>query len=204
MKRLLLVLVLVSLLYAQESSDDGYKGWAVGGGLSLAVPDDGWGYYGNKNVGPGVELSSLIRFKIGKAGWIQYSPSVNWWGRWDSWGDDSKNTDVDLVDWELNFNVTDVRYAPPVGDEFLLKPYIGFGLIGFSIYYFKEEFGSAAWPHVGDYHNSDTDFAPMQNFFMGTEFDTGSDMWPYVEFKLSNGDVDDFLVTVGFTVQHNK
>ncbi len=234
MKKVLLVLVSVVMLFAQSSVDNGYKSWAIGGGLSIAIPDDDWynghydgnysydGYYyysdgyfdfySLNGAGIGAEISSVFRFKIGKGGWIQYAPSVSWWGRWDSWNTGIHNNSVAISDWKLSFNIADVRYAPPVPDDFLLKPYVGFGLFNFSLYHYKEEIGGGiiGGDHYGNeyyrngYYNSDTDYSLMQSIFIGAEFDTGKSLWPYFEFKGSNGNVGDFLVTVGFTVQHNK
>ncbi len=211
MKKVLLVFVFALMLFAQSGVDNGYKGWAIGGGLSLAVPDDDqwqdYGYYqhfANTGVGPGFEVSSVIRFKIGKAGWVHYAPSVSWWGRRDSWGDGSQYTNVELADWKLSFNISDVRYSPPLKEDFVLRPYIGFGLFNFSLYYYKEDVGRSVYysnGYVGSYYSSDTDMSLMQSIFIGTEFDTGGKVWPYVEFKGSNGNVGDFLATVGFTIQ---
>ncbi len=219
MKKVLLVFVFAVFVFAQNSADKGYRSWAIGGGLSLAVPNDDWyddgyynGYYNDgyyqyfahNGGGVGVEVSSVIRFKIGKGGWLQYAPSVSWWGRWDSWNEGAYNNSVDISDWKLSFNIADVRYSPPIREDFFLKPYVGFGLFNFSLYHYKEEIGTGivAGDYYGKgYYNKDTDYSLMQSIFIGTEFDTGGKVWPYVEFKGSNGNVGDFLATVGFTIQ---
>lgn len=219
MKKVLWILLIASLLSAAEQNravravENGYQNWGIGGGLSLVVPENGWGkYFANQNVGPGMELKGVVRFKIGHAGEVHYVPSINWWGRWDKWGEEGQYTDVALNDWELNINLFDARYVPPMPKNVPIKPYAGFGLISFSIYHYSEDIGERVyywngWEHDywGGYYNSDTRFKISQNFFVGAEFTPyRSDFWPYVEFRLTSGNVSDFIMTAGFTIQGRK
>ncbi len=226
MKQVLGILILVALAFgaSKKGSTKGYMGWGVGGGISLAVPDDGWsfhnwydGYYdyydyydynwwGCQGVGPGAELKGVIRFGIGKAGYIHYVPNVTWWGRWEdvnylypNWSDyPNRSDDVKLHDHEVNINLSGARYVPPVPRSFPVKPYVGFGLLDFNIYTWRGK------SETTNRKNKDTEFQIHQNFFTGAEFELDGNFWPYVEFKLSNGAVDDFQMTAGFTIQGRK
>lgn len=205
MKRVVLFLLIAFLSLQAQSTQStattGFQNWGLGGEISIAVPDNSWGvYYTIPGVGPGVAVRGVVRWKVGAGGFIQYSPSVSMWARWNHWGDQSNHTNVSLNDWELNFNITDVRYLPPIPDNVAIKPYVSLGLIGFSIYHYKEEIGSA--DYVGAYYNSDTDFAFSQTFALGAEFEVDGNLWPYFEFKFSSGDIGDFVTSIGFTVQH--
>lgn len=213
MKKVLWMLIIASLLSAAEQNravkavEKGYQNWGIGGGLSLVVPENSWwGVYSNTGVGPGVELKGTVRFGLGNAGSVHYVPSINWWGRWDKWGDKNLHNDVEISEWELNMNFFDARYVPPVPKDLVIKPYAGFGLLGFSIYHYKEEIGiNHNTPyHQGYTYIEDTDFEVIQNFFLGAEFTLNNGFWPYMEFKFSNGNVHEFIMTAGFTIQGRK
>jgi hypothetical protein len=223
------IVVLLALLFvasvtvgaekkATKAVKKGYQGWGMGGGLSFVVPDNGWGvHFVNQNAAIGAEFKVAARFSLGKGGKLHYAPTVGWWGRLDSWGDEAQHNYVDLYDWELNFNISDVRYFPPVPKDFAVKPYVGLGLLSFTIYKYKEEIGSQYdWVNSYDYYNGwyidnrdgyyyeNTSFHVAQTFTIGAEFELKSSMRPYTEFKLSNGNVSDFAITVGFTVLGKK
>ncbi len=223
MKKLIWILVIAVMLSAAEKSravravEKGYQNWGVGGGLSFVVPDNGKGlYYANQDGGLGFEFKGVVRFSLGKAGSVHYTPSINWWGRIDKWGNEAHNTDVSLYDWELNINLFDARYVPPVPKDLIVKPYVGVGLLAFSVYKFKEEIGfnhqywyrdhyyyDSYYAQYG-YYNKDTDFSLASNFFVGAEFEVSDAFWPYFELKLSSGNVNEFIMTAGFTIQGRK
>lgn len=231
MKKLILLLSLVTCLIAQQNNravravERGFQNWGIGGGISLAVPDNGKNYYTNYNgyyydqygnpigwngwdyywggctgVGFGVEVKVPIRFSIGKAGNIHYVPNLSWWGRPET-VDYVYNTtyeDIKLYDQKVNINLFDVRYVPPVPKDFVVKPYLGFGLVGFELYTWSEENLTIKRKY------KDTEFNIHQDIFVGAEFALQSGIWPYVEFKFTNGAVDDFLMTAGITIQARK
>lgn len=229
MKKILVILVMATLAFGAakgRGATKGFMGWGIGGGLSLAVPEDGWsydGYYrtylndfdihydefgrpiyswdywnGCGGVGPGTEVKGVIRFGIGKGGYIHYTPSISWWGRWENVDFAYTNESVRLHDQEINFNLTDARYVPPIPRTCPVKPYVGFGLLNFGIYTWKEKYNRSG------HKNHDNDFNLHQNFFLGSEFELKGDLWPYVDFRMSNGAIDDFVMTVGFTIQGRK
>jgi len=208
---------------SKKGSSKGYQGWGIGAGISLAIPNDGhsfdswyndyyWDHYWNgyayyngywwgcQGVGPGAELKGVVRFGIGKAGSIHYVPNLSYWGRWEdvNFRYSNRNDDIKLHDHQVNINITDARWIPPVPRSFAIKPYVGFGLLNFDVYTWKEK------STVNNWENKDTDFQIHQNLFLGAEFQLDGKVWPYVEFKLSNGAVGDFLMTAGFTIQGKK
>ncbi len=222
MKKLFIALLLISTSFvagqstSSKRNSTGFQSWGIGGGLSLVVPNSGWGtIYSNENIGPGTDINGVVRWRLGRGGSIHYTPTINWWGRWDSWGNEGKETHVDLYDWELSMNISDIRYVPPVPKNLVVQPYIGLGLLSFTIYQFEEVVGKYHRPnwwhttYAGDYwylngggfYDKKTDFRVAQTFTLGAEFQLRSDLQPYFEFKLTNGNVSDFSMTLGFTVR---
>jgi len=194
MKQIFGILLLAALTFgaSRKGQTKGYMGWGLGGGIALAVPDDGWGFYnwywgdywksdlyygGCEGVGPGLEAKGIIRFGIGKGGFIHYVPNIGWWGRWEDVNYRYTNESISIHDHDVNINLSDVRYVPPIPNSFPVKPYIGFGLINFNIYSWRGKSDLGKWKH------KDTEFQVYQNFITGAEFDTKGNLWPYVEFK---------------------
>ena len=224
MRQVLVLLLVIVTLGAAKSGGKGYEGWALGGGVSLVVPKAGAGiWFVNQNLGPGLEFKGVARIGLGKGGKIDIMPNLTFWGRWDTWGNEAQKNYVSLYDWELNINITDFRYLPPVPDDFAIKPYVGFGLLSFSIYQYKEEIGeNYSWDGYywapgedynwwwneygrhGSYFERSTNFKVSQTFMVGADFELKGKFWPYVEFKLTNGDVSDFAMTAGFTIYTKK
>ena len=203
MRRMTMALAcaVLMLVGARTDSDAALSGVSVnyigaGGQIGLVIPDGlylhhyhGWNYYNyvvDVNVGFHVAAQVKVGFELGKYGTAYYYPSVGvWFG-----GDHHHYNHVDFFATELQMNLIDLAYSPPL--HIPVKPYVGLGGPAILIDIVRSE-------DPDGYHEHETDVRAAFNLFAGCDFEVSPSLRPFVEMRGSVGDWNIFKLIGGLT-----
>lgn len=146
-----------------------------------------FGFGGHADIGLDLPIPLTLRYVPGIEMWVSGGEEHN----------------LEWHDREINFNLFDARYYPPLPDRLPIKPYAGIGF-PLSIYWYSYEYQelyvTPTWETATRVKTADeSDFGIGASVIGGTEFKVSDKLVPFAEMKLKLGSPLVFKLTGGLT-----
>ncbi len=174
---------------SRSRSGSGFDHFGLGGNISLCVP--------RRDVGFGFALGGHAEFNLGRAGALQYIPTISYWFT----NNTTTENDWETVDHDasLGLNLFDLAYIPPWPKRIPVRPYAGLG-VAICVNYWDW----TTYDPQGDEYASGSGSNRARagfNMFLGMEIPINQHLTPMVEIRFTGGhrDVRVFRLTGGFS-----
>ncbi|MBD3322280.1 MAG: hypothetical protein GF350_14365 [Chitinivibrionales bacterium] len=187
------VIIFLIAIIPSFAATRGYDRTGLGFQIGLVLPDDPWPV----DVGFSAGGHADIGFGIGIAGKLHYYPSINvWFG-----GDEASG--LDFFALEVDLNVFDFRYYPPIPEKIPVRPFAGFAPM-IAVEVLKQEYYDWIYPSGEPQYRSiedDTDADPEAGFnlYAGADFIIANNFLLFSEIRGKFGDWDIFKFSGGMT-----